>query len=88
MKVVAVGNKEMLIGFMLAGIKERLETDDPNEALKFLHEIEEKETVCLAVIAAYIYREIKEKIAEIQERKPSFIFYEFSEGGFKWREKR
>jgi vacuolar-type H+-ATPase subunit F/Vma7 len=88
MKVVAVGNKEMLIGFMLAGVKERLETEDPDEALKFLHEIAEKETACLAVVIFDIYREIEEELSEIQERKPSFIFYEFSGGGFKWRKKR
>lgn len=87
MRVIAIGNKEMLIGFMLAGVKERLDTDDPDEALRFLHRLEEEETGCLVVAASDIYREIKEEIEEIQKRKPSFIFYTLSGAGLKWRRK-
>jgi vacuolar-type H+-ATPase subunit F/Vma7 len=86
MKVIAIGKKEILIGFMLAGIKERLETDDPHVALKFLHELEEKETSSLVVITSDLYRGIEKEIGEIQLRKPAFIFYEFLGGGLKWRE--
>lgn len=86
MKIVAVGNGQMLIGFMLAGIKTWLDTDDPDEALGLFHKMEETETACLIIVAPEIYRERKEEIEEIQERKPSLVFYEFS-GGLEWRKK-
>lgn len=86
MKVVAVGKKEVLLGFLLGGIKERLETEDPEEALKFLHELEEKERSSLVIITSELYSKIREEIEKIQSRNPSFIFYEFSGGGLKWRE--
>lgn len=87
MHLIAVGNREMLIGFMLAGIRERLETDDPNEALEFLHQTEGKKEACLVIVASDIYQEIEEELSEIQGRKPSFIFYEFSGGKLSWRKK-
>lgn len=87
MKAVAVGKKEILVGFMLAGIKETLETDDPETALQFLHELEKKETDFLIFITSDLYHEIEEDIAEIQMRKSSFIFYNFSGGGLRWRKK-
>jgi vacuolar-type H+-ATPase subunit F/Vma7 len=87
MKVIAIGKKEILIGFMLAGIKERLETDNPHVALKFLHELEEKETTFLVVVTSDLYRRIEKEIAEIQLRKPAVIFYEFRGRGLSWREK-
>jgi len=87
MKVIAVGKKEILMGFMLAGIKERLETDNPDVALRFLHGWEEKETTLLVVVTSDLYRGIEKEITEIQLRKPAFIFYEFLGGGLKWREK-
>lgn len=87
MKVVAVGKREVLMGFMLAGVKETLETEDPEAALQFLHELEDKETDFLVIITSNLYRRIEEEIAQIQMRKPSFVFYNFSGGGLNWREK-
>jgi vacuolar-type H+-ATPase subunit F/Vma7 len=87
MKVFVVGDREILMGFMLAGIKERLETDDPDDALKYLQDLAKKETACMVIITSAIYGKIKGEIAELQERKRSFLFYEFSGGGLSWREK-
>ena len=87
MKVVAVGKKETLIGFMLAGIKRRFETDNPDSALEFLHELEKQNTAFLVVVESSLYREISEEIVEIQARKPSFVFYELLGGSLKWRNK-
>ena len=85
MKAVAIGKSELLIGFMLAGVKERLETEDPSEALQYLHELEEKETDYLVLVASGLYSKIENEIGEIQKRKPSYIFYRFSGGGIEWR---
>jgi vacuolar-type H+-ATPase subunit F/Vma7 len=85
MKAVAIGKRELLIGFMLAGVKERLETEDPNEALKYLYELEEKETDYLVLVASGLYSKIENEISEIQNRKPSYVFYRFSGGGIEWR---
>ncbi len=88
MKIFAIGDREMLIGFWLSGIKQSLETEDPSEALRFIHGIEQREKACLIVMQSKIYHEIEENMKEIQERKASFIFYEFSGGGLKWRKKK
>ncbi len=87
MKIVAVGKREILMGFMLAGIKETLETEDPEAALQFLHKLEDKDTDFLVIITSNLYNKLREEIVKIQMRKPSFVFYEFSGGGLKWREK-
>ncbi|MFP3985486.1 MAG: V-type ATP synthase subunit F [Candidatus Bathyarchaeia archaeon] len=87
MKVAAIGKKDILVGFMLAGIKERLETDDHDEALKFLQELEERETDFLVIVTSDLYHKLKQEISEIQARKPSFVFYELSGGGLKWTKK-
>lgn len=86
MKMVAVGKREMLIGFMLAGVKEQFETDVPEDALKFLNRLEQQEAAYLIVIASDLFKEIEAEIREIQSRKPSFVFYKFSENTFSWRE--
>ena len=86
MRMAAIGKREMIIGFMLAGIKERFETNAPEDALKFLDRLEKEEAACLIVIASDIFKEIKAEILEIQSRKPSFVFYEFLGGAFSWRE--
>lgn len=85
MKAVAIGKKELLIGFMLAGVKERLETENPDEALRYLHKLEEKDTDYLIIVTSDLYSKIKDEISEIQNRKPSHIFYRFSGGGIEWR---
>lgn len=82
MKMAVIGKREMSIGFMLAGVSERLETNAPEDALRFLNELEKHETAYLIVIASEILREIESEISEIQSRKPSFVFYEFSGGTF------
>lgn len=87
MRVVAIGKREILIGFMLAGIKERLETEDSNEALKYLHELEDRESDYLVLLTSDLYDKIEDEIAEIQSRNPSYIFYKFSGGGIEWRKK-
>ncbi|MFW6117416.1 MAG: V-type ATP synthase subunit F [Thermoproteota archaeon] len=85
MKVVAVGNKEALLGFLLAGINKRLETEDPEEAVRFLHRLEKKESSSLVIVTSELYSKIREEIERISSRNPSFIFYNFSGGGLKWR---
>jgi vacuolar-type H+-ATPase subunit F/Vma7 len=87
MKVFAVGKKETLLGLMLAGIKERLETDKADDALSYLHELAEKETACMVIITSDMFSKIKKEIDELQDRKRSFIFWEFSGGDLRWREK-
>ncbi len=85
MKFAAIGKREMLVGFALAGVKEQLETQDRDDALRFLHELEEKETAFLIIIESSLYKEIEQEIKEMQVRKPSFIFYRFAGGGLDWR---
>ncbi|HUW49031.1 MAG TPA: V-type ATP synthase subunit F, partial [Patescibacteria group bacterium] len=78
MKVVAIGSTEALVGFMLAGVKERLETDKPDEALKYLDELAETEKSCMIIISSDIFREIRSEITGLQERRRLFIFYEIT----------
>jgi vacuolar-type H+-ATPase subunit F/Vma7 len=85
MRVVAIGDREILVGFMLAGIKERLETKDSEEALKYLRELEDRESDYLILLTSDLHSKIEDEIAEIQSRKPSFIFYKVSGGGIEWR---
>ncbi len=85
MRIAAIGKKEILVGFALAGVKERLETYDSEEALGFLHELEESETAFLVIIESEMYDEIEQEIEEMQARKPSFMFYRFVGGGLDWR---
>jgi vacuolar-type H+-ATPase subunit F/Vma7 len=85
MRVVAIGKREILMGFMLAGIRERLETEDSNEALEYLHELEDKESDYLVLLPSDLYSKIEDEIAEIQNRNPSYVFYKFSGGGIEWR---
>jgi len=88
MRVVAVGPTETLLGLMLGGIKERFETDEPSDAIEYLSGLAAKETSCLIIIASGIFKEIEDEIGEIQERRRSFIFYEFSGGRLKWRQQQ
>ena len=85
MRVVAIGSKEMLVGLMLAGIHETLETEDPNEALEFLHLIEKKGVGYLVIIESGIYQKIKQEISQIRDKNQAFIPYEFFGGNLKWR---
>jgi vacuolar-type H+-ATPase subunit F/Vma7 len=88
MKVFAIGNRDILTGFMLGGIKERLETNESNDALKYLRELAEKESACMVIISSEIFNAIRNEIDELQDRKRGFIIYEFSGGGLKWRGKK
>ncbi len=85
MKVVAVGKKESLLGLMLAGIKERFEAENPEEALQFLRDLEKQDSAFFVVVESSLYRMIEGEIVEIQARKPSFVFYELSGGSLNWR---
>jgi vacuolar-type H+-ATPase subunit F/Vma7 len=75
--VVAVGNRETLIGLMLAGVKTRLETEDPSEALDYLRRVAEKDDVGVVIITSDLYQKIKTELAGVQERRLLPIFFEF-----------
>ena len=87
MRVVAIGSTEALVGLMLAGVKERLETDKPDEALKYLGNLAEQEKSCMIIISSSIFKEIRTEIADLQERRRLFIFYEMMGDELRWREK-
>jgi len=80
MKMIAIGKKEMLIGLMLGGLKEILETEDTKRVLEYLYKMEEIEESCLTILDSEIYDKIKEQIEEIEKRNPLFIIYRFSGG--------
>ncbi len=86
MKIVAIGRTETLVGLMLAGVKERLETDKPDEAVKYLGNLAEKEKSCMIIVSSDIFNEIRTEIADLQERRRLFIFYEMIGGVLRWRE--
>ena len=83
MKIIAVGNMQMLLGFMLAGIKEVLNTEDSSVTLQFLKETAKED--CIVIIYAAIYDEIQGEIKELQAKNPTFIPYRFSGGSLRWR---
>ena len=77
----------MTLGFRLAGIKDTLTISTPEDMLKVLQQLEEKETTCLIIIGSDLYSEVADYVTAVQDRKPDFIFYKFPGDGFKWRVK-
>ncbi len=87
MKIVAIGPTEALLGLMLAGVTERLETAKPDEALRYLSELSGREKSCMVIISSSVFGKIKSEIADLEEKLRMFVFYEMIGGELRWRER-
>ncbi|MEM2921340.1 MAG: V-type ATP synthase subunit F [Candidatus Bathyarchaeia archaeon] len=49
MKIAAVGEKEVLVGIRLAGVKTVFETSDPKEALEYIKKLMEQDIAIIII---------------------------------------
>ncbi len=79
MKIAAVGKKRNLVGLGLAGIAERIETDDPEDAFKHVSDFVISDDYGIIIITSEIYKQIADRIEILRERRRIPIFFEMEE---------
>jgi V/A-type H+-transporting ATPase subunit F len=69
MRIVVVGDRDMVNGFQLAGIKDTYEAEDPWRVKEILNEIKDMPDVAIVIISRRIAYEIRDYINEWKKEK-------------------
>ncbi len=69
MKVVVVGDKQMALGFTLAGVDESYTPETEMEAIKIIDQLIESTDTAVIIISERIAESIREKFTELKLRK-------------------
>lgn len=85
MRVVAVGPREILLGLMLAGVKDVVETRDPEEAIERIQIFLKDEDVGAIIVASEIYDVKQDDLEKIRGERPLPIFARFPTKGVDFR---
>ncbi len=67
MKIVALGDRETMIGLRLAGINEVYNPETRDEAVSLLLSLKERRDVGVVIISSDYYDQITETVREIRE---------------------
>ena len=82
MKVVAVGGRSFISGFMLAGI-EGVEVVDSRQVLEEVKRLMTNKEIALILISDALSKEIRNELTDIRSKNPVPLIYEIPAPGSK-----
>jgi len=85
LRVVAVGSREVLLGLMLAGVKDVVETGDPDEAVERIRAFLKDEDVGAIIVASEIYDAKQDELERIRGDRTLPLFARFPAKGVEFR---
>ncbi len=69
MRILIVGDRDMINGFQLAGIKDSYEANDPWRVKEILNEIKDMKDVAIVIISRKMAHEIRDYLNEWKKEK-------------------
>jgi len=69
MRIIVVGDRDMVNGFQLAGIKDTYEAEDPWRVKEILNDVKDMGDVAVVIISRRIAHEIRDYINEWKKEK-------------------
>ncbi len=69
MRIIVVGDRDMVNGFQLAGIKDTYEAEDPWRVKEILNDVKDMSDVAVVIISRRIAHEIRDYINEWKKEK-------------------
>jgi len=69
MRIIVVGDRDMINGFQLAGIKDSYEAEDPWKMKEILNEIKYMKDVAIVIISRRMAHEIRDYLNEWKKEK-------------------